>query len=146
MKLPKDAFEFIVALNQDSVRYLLVGAWAVAYYGYPRMTGDLDVWVEPAHENARALLQALSDFGFGGPGLKEADFSAADVIVQLGNPPNRIALLTSLSGLSFEAAWAQSVPDKLEHVPVRFLGRSDLIANKRASGRPKDLADVAELE
>ena len=103
LKLPKDLREFIELLNSHEVRYLIVGGYAVAYHGHPRATGDIDFVVEVSEENARKLEAVLLDFGFGGLGLTAADFLQPGIVVQLGYPPNRIDLLTTISGASFEA-------------------------------------------
>jgi hypothetical protein len=133
-------------LNSHAVEYLIVGGHAVAFHGYPRLTIDLDFFVRPDRENARRLLAVLDAFGFGQVGLDEDAFTNPDKIVQLGLPPNRIDLLTGISGVSFEEAWPRRVAGLLDGLPVAFLGREELIKNKRASGRPKDLADVLEIE
>jgi hypothetical protein len=133
-------------LNSHEVEYVVVGGHAVAFHGYPRLTVDLDFFVRPDADNARRLMAALQDFGFGGTGLDLAAFTSKDKIVQLGRPPNRIDLLTGISGVSFEEAWAGRVAGDLDGVPVPFLGRDALLANKRASARPKDLVDAAEIE
>jgi hypothetical protein len=110
------------------------------------LTVDIDFFVRPVPENARRLLNALEAFGFAATGLDETSFTTPDKIIQLGRPPNRIDLLTGISGLSFDEAWASRVTGELDGITVPFLGRDSLLKNKRASGRPKDLADVAEIE
>jgi hypothetical protein len=144
-KLPKDLREFIELLNSHEVRYLIVGGYAVAYHGYPRMTGDIDFFLEVSEENAAKLEAVLSDFGFGGLGLTAQDFLEPGKIIQLGHPPNRIDLLTSISGVSFAEAWEDRVADELDGLPVNFIGRQALLTNKAASGRPKDRADLDSL-
>ncbi len=146
MKLQKDLREFIELLNSRKVEYIVVGGHAVAFHGHPRLTVDIDLFVRPVAENARRLMSALADFGFGEVGLDESSFTTPDKIVQLGRPPNRIDLLTGISGLSFDEAYAGRVSGELDGIPISFLGRDALLKNKRASGRPKDLADVAEIE
>jgi len=125
-----------------------VGAHALALHGVPRATGDLDVWISPDAANADRVWQALLAFGapVGDLGVKRADLEAPEVVVQLGLPPRRIDLLTTLTGLSFDAAWEERALHRVGMVDVPFLGREQLIANKRAMGRPKDLADLAALE
>ncbi len=145
MKLHDDLREFIALMNSHGVEYLIVGGYAVAYHGYPRYTGDLDVWVRVSPENARKVLSVLAAFGFGGVGLTEADFLIRDRVVQLGNPPNRIDLLTGITAGDFDAAWSSRVQDRLDGEPVFFIPREALLANKGATGRPRDAADVAEL-
>ena len=146
MKLQSDLREFIGLLNSHKVEYIVVGGHAVAFHGYPRLTIDIDFLIDSTKDNARRLLAALADFGFADVGLNEQTFTTAEKIVQLGRPPNRIDLLTSISGVSFADAWAGRVAGELDGIPVSFLGRAALLANKRASARAKDLADLAELE
>lgn len=146
MKLQTDLREFIALLSSHAVDYVIVGGHAVAFHGHPRFTGDIDIFVRPTSENATKLLAALDAFGFGDVGLDLAALTTPDRIVQLGVPPNRIDLLTSISGVTFDDAWRTRVLARLDGLPVAFLGREALLANKRASGRPKDLADIAELE
>jgi hypothetical protein len=146
MKLNKDLREFIALLNSTGVKYLVVGGHAVAFHGHPRFTGDMDFFVECSPENANRLAAALVQFGFGGLGLGAEAFLQPETVVQLGRPPNRIDLLTSIDGVGFAKAWQAKVPGELDGAPVHFLGREDLLANKRASGRPQDLADLDNLQ
>jgi hypothetical protein len=146
VKLQKDSREFIELLNSHEVEFLVVGGHAVAFHGHPRFTGDIDFWIRPRADNAARLLSALRSFGFGELALTEDDFTQPDKIVQLGHPPNRIDLLTSISGVSFEEAWTAREKGDLDGLAVHFLGWKALIENKRACGRAKDLADVAKLE
>jgi hypothetical protein len=122
-----------------------VGALAVSWHGFPRYSGDIDFFVRPGRENALRLMAALERFGFGGLGITLEDLSTEDRVIQLGVEPNRIDLMTSISGISFEEAWQSRVPATLDGIEVDFIGREALIRNKRASGRSKDLIDVAEL-
>ena len=145
MPLPRDWRAFIESLNSSGVEYLIVGAVALAHHGFPRYTGDLDILVHNSPENARLLEGALQSFGFGDLGVKAADFIDSYQVVQLGLPPNRIDLMTSITGVSFEEAWAERIETVLEGIRVNFIGRQALIQNKRASGRPQDLADLAAL-
>jgi len=146
VKLQKDLREFIELLNSRQIEYLVVGGHAVAYHGHPRYTGDIDFLVRPTSENAARLHAALADFGFASLGLRVEDFMGPGNIVQLGRPPNRIDLLTSISGVEFEQAWRSRVTSELDGLPVFFLGWQSLIDNKLASGREKDLADVSKLK
>lgn len=143
--LQSDLREFIGLLNSHGVEYLIVGGHAVAFHGYPRVTGDIDVFIRPTSENARRVLTVLEAFGFGGLAFELDDFITPGRVVQLGRPPNRIDLLTSISGVEFAAAWAGRVPGELDGQPVNFVGRDELIRNKLASDRDKDRADVAKL-
>jgi hypothetical protein len=146
VKLQKDSREFIELLNSHGVEFLVVGGHAVAFHGHPRFTGDIDFWIRAEIDNATRLLSALRSFGFEQLALTADDFTTPGRIVQLGHPPNRIDLLTSISGVAFEAAWAAREMATLDGLPVFFLGWRSLIDNKLASGRPKDLADVAKLK
>jgi hypothetical protein len=145
MNLEDDLREFIELLNALKVRYIVVGAFAVAYYGYPRYTGDIDLFIERSPENARAISDALQQFGFGGLGLSSEDFLQEDRVVQLGVAPNRIDLLTFLSGVNFDEAWATRVHGEIAGVQVPIISRELLKRNKAASGRALDLADLEHL-
>ena len=145
MQLDRDFKEFVSLLNARSVRYLVVGGYAVAAHGLPRYTGDFDAWIWLSEENAQKVLGVLEEFGFGGFDITEEDFTREDSVVQLGYPPHRIDLLTSISGVTFEDAWSRRLNVEIEGEVVGFIGREDLITNKRAVGRPQDLADVARL-
>ena len=146
MAVPKDLREFIESLNSHGVEYLIVGAHALAFHGFPRYTGDVDVLLRATPENAARVEQVLVAFSFASLGLSAADFLDAGRVVQLGMAPNRIDLLTSLTGVSFEDAWDRRVTGDLDGVPVAFLSRETLIKNKRATGRTQDAADVENLE
>lgn len=145
MSLSKDFVEFIECLNAASVEYLLVGGHAVAFHGRPRFTKDIDFWVRPAPDNARRLLRALAAFGFGDIDLSEADLSVPGKVVQLGVPPNRIDLVTSIEGVDFEAAWSRRVESDYLGSRLPVIHRDDLRANKQAVGRPQDLLDLEAL-
>lgn len=145
MPLSKDLREFLESLNSNKVEYLIVGAYAVAWYGYPRFTADLDIWIRADEDNARCVVLALDQFGFGGLGIRTSDLVASEQILQLGVKPNRIDIITSVSGVDFEQAWPHRVQGTLDGVPVAFLGKSDLIRNKESTGRAKDLGDAEEL-
>ena len=146
MPLPKDWRAFIESLNSSEVEYLIVGAVALAHHGFPRLTGDLDILVHNTPENAQRLERVLHSFGFGELGLRADDFVGAYQVIQLGVAPNRIDLLTSITGVSFDEAWRGRSVAELDGVTVSFIGRQELIRNKRATGRAQDLADVALLE
>jgi hypothetical protein len=118
----------------------------VGYHGKPRFTGDIDFFLAVSERNAEAVMGALNKFGFGEIGLSAEDFLKPDFVVQLGYPPNRIDLVTGISGVGFAEAWAERIDGELDGVPVHFIGREPLIQNKRASGRPKDIEDVRVLE
>ena len=146
MALSKDWREFLELLNSRAVDYVIVGAQSLAFHGRPRHTGDLDIFVRPTPDNARLLLAILNQFGFEQSGFKETDFLQPGQIIQLGRVPSRIDLLTSISGVSTAEAFAGKISAILDGIPVFILGKDALIRNKRAVGRPQDLADLAELE
>ena len=143
-----DWFDMIRALQDASARFLIVGAHALAVHGLPRGTQDLDLWIEPTPENAQRVWKALDDFGAPAEqlGISVDDLVAADSVIQFGLPPNRIDLLTDLTGVdNFESAWADREEQEIRGRQVPFLGRATLVANKRATGRTKDLADLEAL-
>lgn len=144
-KLQTDSREFIELLNSHEVDYLIVGGHAVAFHGHPRFTGDIDFFIRATPTNVKRVLDVLDRFGFGGLGITEQDLLEAGRVVQLGQPPNRIDLLASITAVDFEEAWASRVPAVLDGLPVNLLGLDVLLRNKKAAGRPKDLADVAKL-
>jgi hypothetical protein len=145
MPLQKDLREFIESLNSQSVDYLIVGAFALAFHGVPRYTGDIDILVRTSAENAARVEAVMRAFSFASLGLSAADFMHPDHVIQLGHPPNRIDLLTSITGVTFEEAWNTRVDGNLHGIPVRFIGREALIRNKRATGRARDKADLEAL-
>lgn len=144
----KDFLDLLQALLDAGARFLVVGAHSMAVHGVPRATGDLDVWIHPETENAERTWQALRTFGapVEGLGVSKRDLEASETVVQLGLPPRRIDLLTSVTGLEFEAAWSNRTVHRVGSLEIPFLGRDDLIRNKRAMGRPKDHADLVILE
>ena len=129
-------------------RFLIVGAHALAAHGLPRATGDLDVWVRPDPKNAERVWTALTEFGapLRAFDLSQADLTASGVAFQMGEPPRRIDILTAITGVDFEEAWATRSVHRVGDLDVPFLGRAALLDNKRATARAKDLADVAVLE
>jgi hypothetical protein len=146
MPLSKDLREFIALLNSNEVECLIVGAFAVAYHGYPRYTADLDVLIRSSEQNAHRVLKSLNEFGFGALGISKEDLLSSDRVIQLGVKPNRIDILSSISGISFDEAWATHLEGSLEGLPAKFIGRDALIRNKRATGRAKDRGDAEELK
>ena len=145
MEAQQDFKELLELLNAHKVEYVIVGAHALAYHGSPRYTGDIDVFVRPSTENARRIMAALIDFGFGSTGLSEADFSESGKVAQLGYPPIRIDLMTSLSGVTWKEVFSNKSPGMYGDVPVHYIGRDQFIQNKRKAGRKKDLADLEAL-
>lgn len=144
--LDEDLRELLALLIARRVDFLVAGGHAVAFHGYPRYTEDLGLYVRATLENGARILAALEAFGFGGLGLTVDDFTADDRVIQLRRAPNRADLLTRLRGVDFDEAWSRRVEAWLDSIPVAMLGRADLMRNKRATGRPQDLADAAALE
>lgn len=145
MEVHNDFRELLECFNARSVEYLVVGSFALAFHGAPRYTGDMDLLVKPDPENSRRIIAALTDFGFTSLGLADDEFIEPDQVIQLGVPPVRVDLMTAIEGVSWDEAWASRSPGDCGGVPVHYLGREQFIANKRAAGRPKDLADIAKL-
>ena len=146
MEAHPDFKDLLALLNGHEVEYIIVGAYALAFHGAPRFTGDIDIYVNPTKENASRIVSALSSFGFGTFGLTPEDFQKPDQVIQLGVPPVRIDLITSITGVSWAQASAGKVSGNYGDIPVSFLGRAQYIANKKATGRTKDLADIEALE
>ena len=139
----KELFELFLS---KKVEFVIVGGHAVAHHAKPRYTKDVDVLVKATKENAERVLDALNAFGFGGVGLTIEDFATAGRVVQLGYPPNRVDLLTSITGVTFDEVWTGRVDGVYGGVRVPFIGKDELIRNKTASGRPQDLVDVDWLK
>lgn len=144
-QLAPDFKEFLRSLNARGVEYLLVGGYAVGYHGYPRATNDLDVWIAASRTNAANVAAALQDFGFSASDVNPEIFRQQDRIFRIGIPPMRIELLTGVSGLAFARAYQNRLEVDFDGVEVSLISLEDLKANKRASGRLKDLADLEEL-
>ncbi|MCB0322614.1 MAG: hypothetical protein KDD69_03540 [Bdellovibrionales bacterium] len=142
MDLQTDLREFIELLLSKKVEFLVVGAHAVAFHGHPRLTGDIDFLIRLTPENAERLEQVCSAFGFSGPPFIASEFLKAGQTFQLGRQPNRIDILTSISGIATDEAWERKVRGKLASLEVFYISKPDLIQNKRATGRLKDLADA----
>ena len=146
MAVNPDFRDLFAALNEAGAKYLLVGGYALAYHSHPRYTRDLDVWVEPTDSNARAVLAALGAFGAPLGELRASDLMGADVVFQIGVPPNRIDVVTGIDGLTFAEAWPNRLRATFGDQAISVIGRQDLVRNKRASGRPQDLLDAETLE
>ena len=145
MNLQKDLREFVELFNALDVHFVIVGAFALAHHGYPRYTVDLDLFVEKSTENAERILRAIREFGFGDIAVSQEDFARKDQVVQLGVAPNRIDILTVLSGVSFEEAWSSREYGTIGGLSAPFISRALLKQNKLATGRPQDLADLDHL-
>ncbi|MBA4383222.1 MAG: hypothetical protein C0410_00655 [Anaerolinea sp.] len=142
----QDFKEFFESLNDNHVRYLVVGGYAVAFHGHPRYTKDVDIWVERSQENSRALILAIKQFGMGSLGLKEEDFLLPDQVIQIGYPPDRIDILVSITGVEFSECYPKRVELILNDVKIDFIDLEHLKQNKKASARLQDLADLEKLE
>ena len=143
--LNSDFKEFAALLAAHGVEYLVVGGYALAAHGHPRYTGDIDFWIAPEPDNIARLLAVLAEFGFGSLGLSAADFTA-DSVIQLGHPPRRIDLLTGIDGVAFADCWQRRETVQMDGLALNIIGLEDFKANKRATGRLKDLADLQALE
>lgn len=142
----QDFLDLLRAFAAHDVRFLIVGAYALAIHGRPRATGDLDVWVEATPENARRVWPARRSFGAPLNEVSERDFATTGIVYQIGVPPGRIDILTQLTGLAFDEAWPSRVRGTFGPVEVDFIGRDEFIRNKLATGRAKDRIDVQSLE
>ena len=145
MEVQQDFRDLLALFNAHNVDYLIVGAHALAYYGAPRYTGDMDIFVCPDSENARRIIHALDEFGFGSLDLTVEDFASPDKVVQLGVAPVRVDIMTSITGVSWEDAAAGRVGGTYGDIEVYYIGKKQFILNKRALGRKKDLADLEAI-
>ncbi len=146
MEPNKDFKELVELFSANEVEFVIVGGYALAFHGAPRFTGDLDLYVRPTPKNADRILKALDQFGFASLGIMESDLLTEDRVVQLGVPPVRVDIMTSIAGVSWERAWANKVPGVYGETSVFFLGKEEFILNKKVCGRPQDLADIAALQ
>src|SRR5439155_7399665 len=144
--LNPDFRDMLSILNEEKVEYLVVGAYALAAYGNPRATKDLDLWIRCSKQNAEKIVQALSRFGAPSSLIRTQDFIKPGLTVQIGIAPRRIDLVTEISGVTFEDAYPRHIKVEIEGVSVSIIGRQDLLLNKKAAGRPQDLADASWLE
>jgi hypothetical protein len=145
METPSDFRDLLALFNAHGIEYVIVGGYALAFHGAPRFTGDLDILVKPDRENARRILAALDEFGFGSAGLDVDDFQVPDKVVQLGVPPVRIDIITSLTGVSWDEAWADREMGVYTGVEVFYIGIEQFVKNKRSLGRQRDRADLEAL-
>jgi len=145
MKIHPDFRELLSLFNEREIEYIIVGAYALAYHGAPRFTGDIDIYIRPTPDNATRIIEALESLGFGSLGLKADDFQKPEQVVQLGVPPVRIDLIASITGVSWEQAAAGKIAGKYGDINVHYLGLEQFAQNKRATGRKKDLADLEAL-
>ncbi|MFO7708794.1 MAG: hypothetical protein R6V84_11520 [Desulfobacterales bacterium] len=145
MEIQSDFRDLLESFNKHKVEYLIVGGYALAFHGAPRYTGDLDIFINASADNADRILNALKEFGFGSAGLSVQDFSEPNKVIQLGYPPVRIDIVTSISGVSWAEAFQNRVGGKYGETPVFFIGREQFVVNKRTVGRKRDLADLEAL-
>lgn len=144
--LSKDFREFVALLKRHEAEYMIVGGYAVGVHGYPRYTGDLDIWLNPTVSNAERVLLAITDFGFGSFKLTVADLTKEGNVIQFGQPPLRIDLLTSIDGVSFNSCYANRKKVTFDGLAMNFIGYHDLVKNKKATGRHRDLDDVENMD
>ncbi len=144
-QLPEDFREFLKLLNESDVHYLLIGGYAVGYYGYPRATHDMDIWIAVDPVNAEKMVEVMTEFGFAEGAVTKENFLQSDGVVRFGVPPLRLEILMSISGVSFEDCYKRGLADDIDGVPVKLIHLEDLLKNKIASGRHKDLDDVSNL-
>jgi len=145
MEGQQDFRDLLALFNEHNVDYMIVGAYALAFHGTPRYTGDIDILVKPNAVNARRIIAALDEFGFGSVGLRATDFETSDQVIQLGVPPVRVDMMTSITGVIWEEAFSGRVEGKYGDIPATYIGREQFISNKKALGRKKDLADLEAL-
>jgi predicted nucleotidyltransferase len=145
MEIQQDFKDLLELFNAHKVEYIIVGGYALAFHGVPRYTGDIDIFVKPDSDNAGRIMSALKEFGFGSVGLSAEDFEKPGQVVQLGVPPVRIDIITSISGVLWNEAFSHRAPGKYGDIQVHYIGHEQFIMNKRAMGRKKDLADLEAL-
>lgn len=145
IRLPNDFKEFLKLLARNDVDYLLVGGYAVGYYGYPRPTGDMDIWVANTQKNAERLVSVLTEFGFDSPEISADLFTKEKSIVRMGVPPFKLEIITFIDGVSFDDCFPERQVAEIDDVSVSIIGYKHLKINKKASGRPKDINDLENL-
>ena len=146
IEFPRDFKEFLQLLNSKKIEYLVIGGYAVGYHGYPRATGDMDIWISINEKNALKMVNALKEFGFDIPELKKEMFLIKEKIIRMGVPPMRLEIITTIDGVGFETCFKNRVIADFGAFKVNFISKDDLLINKRASGRPKDLVDYSKLQ
>jgi hypothetical protein len=144
--LPQDFKDFLKLLNSKQVEYLLIGGYAVGYYGYARATADIDIWIAIHPNNAQKIVEVIREFGFGSEEVSEKLFLEENKVIRMGMPPLRIEVLTTISGVDFEECYLERNVDLLDEIEVNIISLKHLKVNKKASGRLKDLADLEYLE
>jgi len=145
MEVQTDFKDLLKLFNAHNVKYIIVGGYALAFHGAPRYTGDIDIYVKSEAKNAKKIIKALDEFGFGSAGLTCEDLENPDNVIQLGVPPVRVDIITSISGVTWEDAFSGCVDGKYGDVPVKYIGLNEFIINKRSTGRKKDISDLEAL-
>jgi predicted nucleotidyltransferase len=146
MTLAKDFEEFVILLNKHNVEYMVVGGYAMAFHGKPRYTGDLDIWIGISEDNAGKLINVIADFGMASLGFEKADFLQPGYVSQIGYPPLRIDILNAIDGVGFEEAYKNKQTLEEGDLKIAYIGLNDLLTNKQASGRKRDIDDVKEIK
>lgn len=146
MLLNQDFKEFVELLNNNQVEYLIVGGYALGIHGYPRYTGDLDIWIRPIADNAKKMVKVFNEFGMSSLGLTQNDFAESGNVIQIGYPPFRIDILTSPDGVNFEECYKNKLVFESDGIVLHIIGFDDFKKNKKASGRSKDLEDLRNLK
>lgn len=142
----QDFKDFIKLLNEKKVEYLVVGGYAVGFHGFPRYTGDIDIWIKISEENAKRMVDVLTELGFASLGAGKNDFLKNDNVIQLGNPPIRIDILMSIEGVGFDECYKKKATKQIDEIEINFIGFNELLKNKKAVGRDKDLIDIKNLK
>ena len=146
IEFPRDFKEFLLLLNLNKIEYLVIGGYAVGYHGYPRATGDLDIWIAINEQTAMKMVDVLKDFGFNPPELQKELFLKEQKVIRMGVPPMRLEILTSIDGVAFKTCFNNRIIADFGDFKVNFISKGDLLINKRASGRPQDLVDFDKLQ
>lgn len=146
IEFPRDFKEFLQLLNSKKIEYLVIGGYAVGYHGYPRATGDMDIWIDINDQNATKMVDALKEFGFDPPELKKEIFLKEQKVIRMGVPPMRLEILTSIDGVNFKNCFNNRIVADFGDFKVNFISKDDLLINKRASGRPQDIVDFEKLK
>ncbi len=146
IRIPQDFKELLQLLNSKKIEYLVIGGYAVAFHGHPRATGDLDIWIAISENNAVKIVEALKEFGFDAPGLKNEIFLEKNKNIRMGEEPLRIEILTSIDGVEFNDCYKNKKTVTIDGIEMNFISLQDLKKNKKASGRLQDLADIENIE
>lgn len=146
IEFPRDFKEFLQLLNSKKIEYLIIGGYAVGYHGYPRATGDLDIWIAVNDRTALKMVEVMKEFGFNPPELQKELFLKEQKVIRMGVPPMRLEILTSIDGVDFQPCFKNRLVADFGDFQVNFISKSDLLINKCASGRPQDLVDFDKLQ